>query len=56
MSLYSGESVGESIMVTNAELAREVEEKKEKNKPLEEAMSEIRDKLQEVVDQSSHGP
>lgn len=45
MSLYTSESVGESRMVTNAELAREVEEKKEKNRLLKEAMSKIRDKL-----------
>lgn len=51
MSLYSGESIGENIMVTNVELAREVEEQKEKNRLLEDAMSEIRNKLQEVVDQ-----
>lgn len=56
MSLYSGESVGENIMVTNADLARGVEEQKEKNRLLEEAMSEIRDKLQEVADHRTHGP
>lgn len=42
------ESVGETIMVTNAELAKEMGKKKERNRILEEALEEMKTKLEEV--------
>lgn len=41
MSVTTGELVGESSMVTNAELAKEVDEQKEKNRLFEEALAEV---------------
>lgn len=37
-------------MVTNSELAKEVGEKKERNRILEEALEETKTKLEEVVE------
>ena len=43
------ESVGESMMVTNVQLAKEVDEQKERNRLLEEALEEVKQKLDAVV-------
>ena len=43
------ESVGESMMVTNVQLAKEVDEQKERNWLLEEALEEVKQKLDAVV-------
>ena len=43
------ESVGESMMVTNVELAKEVNEQKKRNWLLEEALEEVKQKLDAVV-------
>lgn len=50
MFAATGESVGESSMVTNVELAKEVDEKREKNRLLEVALQEVKTKLDEVFD------
>ena len=50
MSDFGSESVGETTMVTNAELAKEVTEQREKNRLLEEALEAMKDKLDEVVE------
>lgn len=42
--------MGESSMVTNAEIAKEVDEKKEKNRFLEVSLEKVKIKLEEVVD------
>ena len=42
-------SVGESMMVTNVQLAKEVNEKKERNWLLEEALEEVKQKLDVVA-------
>ena len=44
------ESIGESTMVTNMELAKEIGEQKEKKRLLEEALKEMKLKLEEIVD------
>ena len=44
------ESIEESTMVTNAELAKEVGEEKEKNSLLEEALEDMKVNFDEVVD------
>ena len=38
----TAESVGESMMVTNVEIAKEVNEQKERNRLLEEALEEVK--------------
>ena len=50
MSTATRESVGESRVVKNLELAIEVDEKKEKNELLEEHLEEVKLKLYVVVD------
>jgi len=44
------ESVGESMMVTNVELAREVDEQRQRNQLLEEALEEVKQKLDAVAE------
>lgn len=44
-----GESMGESSMVTNAKIIKEVDEKKENNRLLEVALKEVKIKLDEVA-------
>ena len=43
------ESVGESMMVTNVQLAKEVDEQKKRNRLLEEALEEVKQKLDAVA-------
>ena len=43
------QSVGEYMMVNNVELAKEVNEQKERNRLLEEALEEVKQKLDVVV-------
>ena len=51
MSTTTRESlVGEFTMVKNTKLAKEVGEKKEKNKLLEEALEEMKTKMEEFVE------
>lgn len=50
MFVATRESVGELRMMTNAELTKEVDEKKEKNRILEEALEEAKLKLDAIVD------
>ena len=49
MSATIGESVGESSMVTNVELVKEVDEKKEKNIILQESLEEVKIELDAVA-------
>ena len=49
-TLYMLESMGEITMVTNAELAKEVTEKREDNRLVEEALEAIKTKLDEIVE------
>lgn len=44
------ESVDETNVVTNTELAKEMDEQKGKNRILEEALEEMKTKLEEVVE------
>ena len=50
MSIAIGEMVGESSIVTNEKLAKEVGEKKEKNKLFEEALEEMKSKMEELTE------
>ena len=50
MSAATGESVGETSMVTNVELAKEVDEQREKNIVLEESLVEVKMKLDAFVE------
>ena len=45
MSTDFGELVGETNMVTNVEITKEVDEQREKNKVLEESLVEVKVKL-----------
>ena len=44
------ESVGESMMVINVQLAKEVDEQKERNWLLEEELEEVKQKLDAVAE------
>ena len=50
MSDLEGESVGLSTMVTNAELAKDLTEQREKNSLLEHTLEAMRQKLEEVAE------
>lgn len=50
MSAATGESVHETSIVSNEELDKEVDDKKEKNRLLQVALEEVKTKLEEVVD------
>jgi hypothetical protein len=50
MSKAIEESVGESMMVTNVELVKEVDEQRQRNQLLEEALEEVKNKLDAVVE------
>ena len=46
--MFSTKSNGEVNMVTNAKLAKDIAKKKERNKILEEALEEMKVKLEEL--------
>ena len=50
MSKFEGESMGETTMVTNVELVKEVIKQTEKDRLLEEALEDSKGKLDEVVE------
>ena len=45
-----GESVGESNMVTNSKISKEVDEQREKKKVLEESLAEVKMQLDAFVE------
>ena len=53
MSLYNEELVGKEKMVTNVELYKEMKEKKERNRLLEEALEEMKKKFEDFFEATS---